>query len=162
MKRFLRRLGLLLLLGVLIFAGVMFVRWRTEPAAPALDSAEAGRLLVNRNWLDLMPRDEHENLRVYRFTPAMGGGVFQDRTLYAGHFELFRFTVAGNKLAFDLPFKKQQVNTSFEIRRVQDHKPFDLQLTLTEDPRGPRVYYGFSDESTAEANIDALLAARRR
>jgi hypothetical protein len=131
----------------------------SEPSSRIADG-DAARLLIDRNWIDHMPQSHSDRLHVFRFVPTMGGGVFQDRTLYAGHFELFRFTVAGNKLAFDLPFKKQQVNTSFEIRRVQDHEPFDLQLTLANDPRGPRVYYGFSNESAAEADVETLLHTR--
>ncbi len=133
----------------------------TERTAPALQPADAARLLVDRNWLDRMPQDERERLHVYRFTPAMGGGVFQDRTLYAGHFELFTFETEGNKLKIALPHKKEVIGTTYTIRRVRGHEPFDLQLTFDLSPRGPKVYYGFSNESAEEADVATLIAARR-
>ena len=160
MKRFLRRLGVLLVLGLLAYGGFLVYRWRTPAAAPALDAAEAGRLLVNRNWLDVMPRDEKERLHVYRFTPAMGGGVFQDRTLFKGEFELFTFKVNGDQLEIHLPHQRQRVVTHYEIRRV-DHKPFDLELTIDPDPRGPKKYYGFSSERAEEADVQTLVTNRR-
>ncbi len=156
-----RKLGLLALLLVIVGAGILFVRSRPEPAAPPLDLAEASRLLVNRNWLDVMPRDQNQRLHVYRFTPAMGGGVFQDRTLYAGQFELFTFKLDHDQIELNLPHKSQRVMTHFEIRRVTGHKPFDLELTMDADPRGPHRYYGFSNESAAEADLETMLNTRR-
>jgi hypothetical protein len=146
---------------IAIVALLVLAACSSKREAAAVAPEEAGRLLVNRNWLDLMPRDEHERLHVYRFTPAMGGGVFQDRTLYAGQFELFNFKTRGRELEMRLPHKKQLVVTQFEIRHVKGHEPFDLELTLAHDPRGPRRYYGFSDEGAAEADVGVLIEARR-
>jgi hypothetical protein len=160
-----RRLKRFAILCVVAGAAVLYVHFRYfrggSSAEPALAPADAARLLVNRNWLDVMPHDEHERLHVYRFTPAMGGGVFQDRTLYAGQFELFKFTVLGDKLDFSLPHKGEHLTTTYEIRRVRGHEPFDLELTLARDPRGPSHYYGFSKETAAEADVDTLLADHR-
>ena len=57
-----------------------------------------GKLLIDRNWIDRMPQTERDKLHVYRFVPSMGGGVFQDRTLYKGTFELFHFEASGDEL----------------------------------------------------------------
>ena len=57
---------------------------------------EARDLLIERNWMDRMPETERDHLFVYRFVPSMGGGVFQDRTLYKGTFELFAFEHTAN------------------------------------------------------------------
>jgi hypothetical protein len=128
-----------------------------ERPAP-LPPREAARVLVDRNWLDHMPETEKERLYVFRFTPSMGGGVFQDRTLYAGHFELFRFRVEGDVIAFDLPHEGQKLKTRYRIRRVDGPAPFDLALELENSPRGPKRYYGMSREGAAEADVSALLA----
>jgi hypothetical protein len=116
----------------------------------ALAPDQAAELLIDRNWLDVWPQSKDERLHVYRFTPAMGGGVFQDRTLYKGTFELFRFEVEGATLEFDLPETEQRVRTGFRIERVEGPEPFDLRLTLEHSPRGPRVYYGRQAETGAE------------
>jgi hypothetical protein len=121
----------------------------------ALPAGEAARVLIDRNWLDVWPATERDHLFVYRFTPAMGGGVFQDRTLFKGTFELFRFQTDGSSITFDLPETGEMVKTAFTIERVDGPEPFDLRLTLATDPRGPRTYFGRSAETANAA--DALL-----
>ena len=156
-----RKLGLLACLLVLIGAGVLYWKNRPLPEAPPFDTAEASKLLINRNWLDIMPKSPEERLHVYRFTPAMGGGVFQDRTLFAGQFELFNFKLDHDSIEFLLPHKHQRVVSHFTVRKATGHEPFDLELTLDSDPRGPKHYYGFASESAAEADLETLINTRR-
>jgi hypothetical protein len=121
----------------------------------AIGGKEAARLLTDRNWVDTWPHDKDDRLHVFRFTPDMGGGVYQDRTVFHGEFELFRFSVREDDLEFDLPHTGEHVHTRFRIERVDGPEPFDLRLTLDRSPRGPRVYYGRSAEG---ASLDAELA----
>ena len=112
-----------------------------------VDDAEARKLLLDRNWIERMPESERERFHVYRFVPSMGGGVFQDRTLYKGTFELFRFETAGDEIRFDLPETDTKVVSKFRIERVDGPEPFDLKLIIPADPRGPQVYYGMRSET---------------
>ncbi len=118
---------------------------------------QARDLLIDRNWIDRMPQTEREKLHVYRFVPTMGGGVFQDRTLYKGTFELFKFTVDGDHIDFDLPETGEHVRSQFHIEKVDGPAPFDLKLTVWSDPRGPTVYYGMRSETDRDGH---LLEAR--
>lgn len=113
----------------------------------AVAAEEAAKLLIDRNWMDVWPADDREKLHVFRFVPGMGGGVFQDRTLYAGQFELFTFEVSGDRIHFNLPHQAERVTARFTIERVSGPHPFDLKLTLDPSPRGPSVYYGRSAET---------------
>ena len=119
-----------------------------------IDQGEAKKLLIDRNWIDRMPETERDKLHVYRFVPNMGGGVFQDRTLYKGTFELFKFTVDADHIDFDLPETHEHVRSQFHIENVDGPKPFDLKLTVWSDPRGPTVYFGMRSET---AELKALL-----
>jgi len=126
----------------------------TAPAAKAVrcDPGEAATLLIDRNWLDRVPDTARDRLHVYRFVPAMGGGVFQDRTLYKGTFELFTFEVHGDTVRIVTPEDGQAHTTKFHIDRITDGAyETDLRLTLDDPPRGPGVYYGWSNEKTAGA-----------
>jgi hypothetical protein len=114
-----------------------------------IDSGEAKKLLIDRNWIDRMPETERDKLHVYRFVPNMGGGVFQDRTLYKGTFELFSFSVDGDHILFDLHETSEHVNSQFHIENVDGPKPFDLKLTIWSDPRGPTIYYGMRSETAS-------------
>jgi len=109
-------------------------------------------LLTDRNWIDRMPRTERDKLHVYRFVPSMGGGVFQDRTLYKGTFELFHFDAKGDELHFVLPETHQDIVSKFRIESVDGPEPFDLKLTIDADPRGPSVYYGMRSETDRDGH----------
>ena len=115
----------------------------------SIDADEAKQLLIDRNWIDRMPRTDRDKLHVYRFVPNMGGGVFQDRTLYKGTFELFKFSVDGDHILFDLPETGEHVRSQFHIENVDGPEPFDLKLTVWSDPRGPTIYYGMRSETAA-------------
>ena len=110
-------------------------------------------LLTDRNWIDRMPRTERDKLHVYRFVPTMGGGVFQDRTIYKGTFELFRFDVKNDEIHFVLPETHQDVVSKFRIESVDGPEPFDLKLTVEADPRGPGVYYGWRSETDRDGHL---------
>jgi hypothetical protein len=118
-----------------------------------IDDAEAAKLLINRNWLDRMPETERDRLHVYRFVPDMGGGVYQDRTLYKGTFELFTFEVSGDEIRFVLPETHDKVTSHFKIEEVDGPKPFDLKLSISHDPRGPHVYYGWRSETDRDGHL---------
>lgn len=130
-----------LLIAAALLAGACSSRSDGVPAD------EARALLIDRNWLDRMPETDRDRLHVYRFVPSMGGGVFQDRTLYKGTFELFSFRVEGDQIQFALHETRQDVTSRFAIERVDGPAPFDLKLTIDDDPRGPRTYYGIRAET---------------
>ena len=122
-----------------------------------LDDAEARKVLVNRNWMDHWPTTKTDNIHVYRFVPGMGGGVFQDRTIYKGTFELFRFDTRADEIEFELGETNQRVTSKFRIDAIDGPHPFDLRLTITADPRGPQVYFGIRSET----DPDGLLLEQR-
>ncbi len=125
-----------------------------------LSASDARDVLINRNWLDRMPERTTDRLHVYRFVPTMGGGVYQDRTLFKGTFELFMFKVERDHITFNLPETHEKVTSQFRIERVAGPKPFDLKLTIFSDPRGPQVYYGTRAETDSDGHLlEQRLAA---
>ncbi|MBA3396566.1 MAG: hypothetical protein H0T89_28300 [Deltaproteobacteria bacterium] len=128
----------------------------------AVPPDEARTLLLDRNWLDKMPENDRDRLHVYRFVPSMGGGVFQDRTLFKGTFELFMFETTEGQIRFVLPETKEKVTSEFRIENVDGPEPFDLKLTITDDPRGPKVYFGIRSETDKDgARLERTLANKR-
>ena len=111
----------------------------------AVEPDEAARLLVDRNWIDVMPRDAQDRLHVFRFTPSMGGGVYQDRKVFKGQFELFQYRAGDGTIDFTFPDTEEHVRSPFIVERVRNHPPFDLKLIIADDPRGPGVYWSRSD-----------------
>jgi hypothetical protein len=145
---------------------------KARPAAVPTD--EAQRLLLDRNWLDRVPQTPRDRLHVFRFVPAMGGGVYQDRTLFAGTFELFSFDHDGERIRFHLHHTGEEASARYTIERMAGDGPYDLHLHITDSPRGPHDYYSLrgmqartaarsaagSDE--LEAELRSLFASPRR
>jgi hypothetical protein len=133
----------------------------SSKSSPQLSASDARDVLIDRNWIDRMPETPRERLHVYRFVPSMGGGVYQDRTLFKGTFELFMFKVEGDHLLFDLPETHEKVTSQFTIERVDGPRPFDLKLTIWADPRGPQVYFGMRSETDRDGHLlEERLATR--
>ena len=140
----------------LVAAGALLViaACSSSPQERKLSAKEAASLLENRNWMDAWPESDREHLHVYRFTPAMGGGVFQDRTLFAGHFELFMYRVGEGELHIEWPHTRERETLELTIEEVKGPEPFDLKLTLPNNLRGPSVYYGRRAETSASLFIE--------
>jgi hypothetical protein len=122
----------------------------SSSSSTVLDKGDAKKLLIDRNWIDRMPETKDTRLHVYRFVPNMGGGVFQDRTLYKGTFELFKFSADKGEIKFDLPETGDKVTSKFTIEKIDGPEPFDLKLTISDDPRGPHVYFGMRNELSSD------------
>ncbi len=154
-----RTLALVSLVAAIAAAGCSA---KSTSSSHHLADSEARDTLIDRNWLDRMPQTQTERLHVYRFTPSMGGGVYQDRTLFKGTFELFLFKVDGDQIVFQLPETHERVASQFSIDKVDGPAPFDLKLTFWNDPRGPREYYSVRAETDRDgAALEAKLATRR-
>lgn len=118
-----------------------------------IEGDQARQLLLDRNWIDHMPQNDRDRLHVYRFVPSMGGGVFQDRTLFKGTFELFMFEATGDEIRFVLPETHEKATSRYRIEAVDGPAPFDLKLTIDADPRGPQTYYGIRAETDRDGHV---------
>lgn len=124
---------------------------------------EAQKLLIDRNWIDHWPTSKTDKLHVYRFVPTMGGGVFQDRTVFKGTFELFQFSLDGDQIQFDLPETGERVRSQYRIDKVDGPHPFDMKLTVYNDPRGPIDYYGILSEHDPDGlKLEQALAPLKK
>lgn len=151
---------LLLALGLLALSGASGCSSKKIATVPA---DEAQRLLLDRNWLDRVPQTPRERLHVFRFVPSMGGGVYQDRTLFAGTFELFSFEHDGQRIRFHLHHTGEEASAPYTIERLPGDNPLDLHLHIVDSPRGPHDYYSLrgmqarSPGPTQAADLDAEL-----
>lgn len=131
---------------------------RSSAPRRGVPANDAAQLLIDRNWLDSWPQDKDDHLRVYRFVPSMGGGVYQDRTVFKGTFELFQFTTDGTVIEYHFPHDGLKKKVRYRIERVDGPDPFDLKLTIDGDPRGPGTYWGIAAERGRTADeLDELL-----
>ena len=143
---------------IALVAALLLAACSHKSSQGIVGDAEARKLLLDRNWIDVMPKTERDKLHVYRFVPNMGGGVFQDRTIFKGTFELFKFSTVRDEIHFDLLETHDEVTSKFHIETVDGPEPFDLKLTIDADPRGPHVYYGMRAETDRDgSHLEQLL-----
>jgi hypothetical protein len=146
---------------VAALVAVSLVAACSKPATHALPPDQAKQLLLNRNWIDRLPERVDDKLKVYRFVPSMGGGVFQDRTIFFGTFELFTFEATGAEIRFNLLHTGDKRTSGYTIEELATPGPegVDLRLTIASDPRGPKSYYGWRKEAGGTGALDEHLGA---
>jgi hypothetical protein len=152
---------LALALSSLSLATVVGLGACDRPKSTALPGDEARALLLDRNWIDRLPEKKDDRLHVFRFVPSMGGGVFQDRTIFFGTFELFQFEHTGDEIRFALLHTGERKTVRYRIEPIDQPGPdgFDLKLILDGSPRGPSVYYGWRKEGATERALVPDLPA---
>jgi len=137
-----------LVIGVVLLVS-KYIGEEPESTDPLSDE-DSAKVLENRNWMDLWPEKIDEKLHVFRFTPKMGGGIYQDRTIYRGDFELFTYKIGDGKLDIFWPHSHTRQTLKYTVTRVDGPKPFDLKLELRGFTDGPSVYYGRSAETASD------------
>ena len=86
-----------------------------------------------------MPETERDQLHVYRFVPSMGGGVFQDRTIFKGTFELFKFETTATRSGSTCPRRTRRSRSQFQHREGRRPRAVRSQADDSDaDPRGPQ------------------------
>jgi len=146
------------LVAVLGFLGF---RWLGGPSVSTTD--EPPTELFGRFWLESMPDKPTEYLHGTFFLEEQSVGIFQRSSAYDFHFELFQYDRDGAKLKVTFPQSDRTAKLSYAVKTCNDLPPFDLCLTLTDNPwGGPHKYYGFRDEHDEATHLPGLRDAAVR
>jgi hypothetical protein len=124
---------------------------RRDPLPPD----EAAELLHQRLWLDKEPRMQNDVFHLMVFDDQVG--VYQDRTIWKGRFEMFLWEADGKNVTLKLPGSRKVVKTSFAIEKEKRGEA-DLKLTLEKPFEGPKTYYGYRIDG-GSADPDAFVRA---
>ena len=127
----------------------------SKDTSPRIADGDAGQLLTRRLWLDEEPRSNEQRFHVLVFDRDRSG-IYQDRTLWKGEFELFRYKAKDGGLVLELPGSKRTVKTGYRLERVKRGQA-DVRLTLDHAADGPSVYWGYKFDGNA-ADVEAWLA----
>jgi hypothetical protein len=139
----------LLILVLLLIAAAIWWLWRGrggEQAEPAR-GGEDPRLLLDRVWIDSKPQRHVDYVQAMIALSDAPIGVFQKASAYHGELEIFEFKREGAGVRVHFPQTDRNRRFTYRIQRCDDLPPFDLCLTLSENPwkGAPRRYYGASD-----------------
>src|SRR5688572_26578997 len=93
-----------------------------------LPPGEAAELLHQRIWLDKEPRGQNEVFHLFVFDEGQMG-IYQDRTIWKGKFEMFIYEAEGKTIEMRLPGSRKIIKSGFSVEKSR-HGKADVKLTL--------------------------------
>lgn len=147
--------AILLLVSVLLAVGALWSWMRgSTPDAATLDS----RLMADRVWIDHIPRNERDTIRVFIAVSEHSVGVFQATSQWRGAYEAFRYEAQGGELRLVFPQSGNRETVKVKARRC-DESGFDFCLELDGASRGVKRYFsrkGWEIDGAATRSSGAL------
>ena len=117
----------------------------------------AKNILLNRPWLDEYPQKAEQKFMAYVFSDEGIGVHDKAESAYRHHIEIFTFRATAEKLFFLFPHDKRKGESTYKVDKIQGGGPFNLKLTLTQDPQnGGKTYIYFSNtqwDITGQGNV---------
>jgi hypothetical protein len=149
---------LLVVLAVIAAASL----WSTRHHA---DSSVDKSLVTDRLWIDHIPRNERDTIRVFAAVSKQAVGVFQATSQWRGAFEAFRYEASGGELRLVFPQTGDRETVRATARRCNEGG-MDFCLELDGASRGVKRYYsregweirGDHDLDAIERQLDAVRA----
>lgn len=111
---------------------------------------EDAALFFDRTWMTEIPEDRTEFVHGLVALEEHGIGAFFKASSYRLEEEIFEHEPDGRGLKIRFPQTGRRARFTYQVRRCDDHPPFDLCLTLSRNPwGGPRQLFGYLDEDEA-------------
>jgi hypothetical protein len=144
--------------------------WRVLRGGGSGDEAAAlddSKLVLDRIWIDHMPKNERDQISVFAAISDEPIGVFQTASVWKGHFELFRYEARGNEIRIHYPQNNDREKVTTKAQRCSE-RDFDYCLELDGASRGVKRYYsrkgweidGAARPDELRARIEAAVQAR--
>jgi len=114
------------------------------------------RLVVDRIWIDHIPRGERDTIRVFALVSEHSIGVFQATSQWRGAFEAFRYEANGGELRLFFPQTGDRERARAKARRcTEQHMDFCLEIEGAS--RGVKKYYSREGWEIGQArDLDAV------
>ncbi|MEO8548583.1 MAG: hypothetical protein ABI678_01365 [Kofleriaceae bacterium] len=127
---------LLVMVGVVVaLAGA----WRWQAGSHEATDGGGNKLLVDRLWIDHVPRNEREMVQVFVVLSEEPIGVFDQRSMWTGSFEAFKYTRTGGELRVVYPQTGKGETIKVKARKCSEGK-MDFCLEL-DGGKGAKRYY---------------------
>ncbi|HWO24408.1 MAG TPA: hypothetical protein VNO30_36940 [Kofleriaceae bacterium] len=158
-----KKLLILAVVSMCAFAG-----WRLLGGGGATSPAQGGDAdVLDRVWVDHMPRHERDQFSIFVAITDEPVGVFQTRSVWKGHFEMFRHETYGDEIRILYPQDQHREHVKAKARKCSEDG-FDYCLEIDGASRGVRRYYsrkGWEVDGAVRpeqlgARIEAALAGR--
>ena len=131
-----KKLLVLALIGTVGY-GAYRVVGSSEPAATKDDDKA---LVLDRIWIDHLPKNDRDTIQVFAAISEEPFGVFQAASTWKGAYELFRYEAHGSELRIVYPQTNERETVKHKARRCSDNG-MDYCLELDGGSRGTKRYY---------------------
>jgi hypothetical protein len=126
----------ILVLGLAAAAGYGVWWWRDSAPAPAHDE----KLVLDRIWIDHVPRSDRDVIQVFAALSDEAFGVFNATSQWRGSFEIFRHEARGEEIRVMYPQTGEREKIRAKATRC-DQREMDYCLELSGASRGVKKYY---------------------
>jgi len=151
------------ILVVVVISIAVVAVWRS--AQPGPSAARPDRLLLDRIWIDHIPRTDKDTMQAFIAISEDTRGVFSASSQWRGSYELFRYEARGAELRIVYPQTGEREAVRATARRCAE-RDMDFCLEIKGASRGVKNYYSRKgweieharDARTIEAQIETLRA----
>jgi hypothetical protein len=142
----------------LALSGLIYVLvGSSEDRSTPPDTAGDADLIADRLWVDSKPERYTDYVNALVVIEDVPLGLFQKASAYHMVLEVFEYKRAGNRVALEFPQSNTKRRFRYTITSCDDLPPFDLCLTVSENPwGGPKRYYSTRDGNAATPELGAL------
>lgn len=157
------------LLVLAVVSTCAFAGWRVLRGGGDAGTAHdgGGTHVIDRVWIDHMPKHERDQVHVFVAISDEPVGVFQAQSVWKGHFEMFRYEAHGDEIRIFYPQDHHRDRVKTKARKCSEDG-FDYCLELDGASRGVKRYYsrkGWEIEGGVRpgqlgARIEAVLQAK--
>jgi hypothetical protein len=159
-----KKLLVLAVISTCAFAGWRVMRGGDDVASVAQHD---NKLVLDRIWIDHMPKHERDQISAFLAITDEPVGVFQTASMWKGHYELFRYEAHGGEIRILFPQDNHRERVKAKAHRC-DQGDFDYCLELDGASRGVKRYYsrkgweidGARSPDELRARIEAVLQAK--
>jgi hypothetical protein len=118
-----------------------------------------GRAILGHAWFDKWPASAREESTFALFLP--GGIILYDEgTAYRSTVEFLEFERRGKTIEYKFLQDGRKGELTFTVERCDERPPFDLCLTLSAAPKGPKKLYGFASSQDEAAMLTGKVGHR--
>lgn len=150
-----KQLLVLALLGTVSYGGYRYLS--SGETAPVVKDGE--QLVLDRIWIDHIPRNERDTINVFAAITEEPFGVFQSASQWKGAWELFRYEAKGNELKVIYPQSNDRETVKHNAKRCSENG-MDFCLELSGGSRGVKRYYSRKGWEIEHVESAKELAAR--
>jgi hypothetical protein len=128
------------LLVLALISTAAYGAWNLRSDHKAPEAASEAGLVLDRIWIDHMPRNDKDMFHAFVAITEQPFGVFQETSQWKGNFELFNYEANGDELRIVYPQNNDRDKVKASATRCTE-KGMDFCLELKGNTRGVKRYY---------------------